>query len=166
MRESECKGEGAAWTLEHLPGRTATRSCPERRRAAVRLQHVSVRPCRVGTRRWCGGDSCHGRHAHPHGTQVGNRPQCDSAVVRLGRKREFGKRRVAPAMPRSACVLCVGRNGQQGGGADDTVQPPLSPQVLHRLPRLPAGADLAALCARPDRCSARLPCSRYGEVRL
>ncbi len=43
-------GEGGR-TLEHLPGRTAMRSSPDQRRIyAVRLQHLSVRPSRVGTR--------------------------------------------------------------------------------------------------------------------
>ncbi len=65
VRESECEG-GMQGTLEHPPGRTAVRSSPEQRRAAAWLQHVSARPSRVGTRRWCGADSCHGRHAHPH----------------------------------------------------------------------------------------------------
>ncbi len=84
MRESECKGEGAAWTLEHLPGRRAMRSSRERRRAAVELQHVSARPSCVGTRRWCGGDSCHGCHAHPHRTQVGIGVRGKSALARIG----------------------------------------------------------------------------------
>jgi hypothetical protein len=66
------RGGGAARTLKHLPGRTAMRSSPEQRRAAAWLQQVSARPSRVGARRWCGGDSCHGSHAHPHGTKVGN----------------------------------------------------------------------------------------------
>jgi hypothetical protein len=52
------QGGWAAGTLEHLPGRRAMRSSRERRRLAVGL-HLSVRPSRVGTRRWCRGGSCH-----------------------------------------------------------------------------------------------------------
>ncbi len=81
--------------MEHLPGRTATRSCREQRRAAVWLRHISVRPGRVGTRRWCGGDFCHGSHAHSHALLCpqpavlrafrGEWPQWDSTVVRTNR---------------------------------------------------------------------------------
>jgi len=87
------RGGWAAGTLEHLPGRRAMRSSRERRRAAAWL-HLSVRPSRVGHRRWCGGGSCHGRdRGASAGAAVLNRSRrpcralCgDGAEVRIGRR--------------------------------------------------------------------------------
>ena len=53
------RGGGRGRTFEHVPRRRAVRSRPEHRRVCVGW------PSRVGTRRWRGGDPCHGRHAHP-----------------------------------------------------------------------------------------------------
>jgi hypothetical protein len=160
-----------------LPGRRAMRSSPERRRAAVWL-HTSVRRSRVGTRHWCGGDSCPRQPRASAGAAVpavsgpgGCFAATGTAEVANGcsanRSAEVGIVGIGVwehanaasewsplSTPRSACV----RRKEWPARAVALIAS--NECCTGRLPRLPAGADLSALCAPSDRRSARLSSSR------